>query len=183
MAYICFASVAIVTAVTFALRFVLRKLTSHTHLILHFDEYVGTLVSSVFIMELGIMTSVYGIESKWYCLSFLIHLILKHIYFMHGKLYGTPLSFFDLFYINNRKRDFTVSEIITIMATQVAACLSGQAVAKYIWAYGDLTHTSALQEVCLTSMAASFPWYYGVLLEAVGVFVCSVVDFFTPYYF
>lgn len=181
MIHMCFVSVAVAIILSVVIRWVVKKTTHDKHLLLHVDEFIGNFISAVFMLELFVISSKRGSNSMESVVCGFIHLFFKHIYFMNKRLYGTPLSFVDIFYSNRRKRLFSVFEVISIIATQIISLLAGQRFAKLIWSLSkDDFHAVALEGACSTTLSPSFTWQYAFFIEAAGIFICTMIDFFTP---
>ena len=86
-----------------------------------------------------------------------------------------------MYYSNKRQRSFSVAQVIGILITQIVAMIAGQQFAKFMWQFEDHVHVARLQDVCMTTLSPSFSWQYAAVFEGLGVFLCVVIDFFTPY--
>lgn len=177
----CYVTIGACFVIATIIRVIIKLLTKNEVIMSHVDEFLGNLVSSVFVMELGVMSNMYGSKSFYFMASFLLHLIIKHIFFMNVKAYGHIFTFVDMYYTNQRKVKFSFLLFVSIMVVQALGVLCGQWISKYMWTFEDHVHVYSGQEVCLTNLAASYTWYHALLLEAFGVFTATSIDFVTPY--
>lgn len=176
----CVVSIGAVAVVGLLLRFIVRKITTSLSIITHVDEYVGNLCSGVFIMELGVISTMYGKYTVIPLLAGFIHLFFKFSYFGYNRLYSSPLTFVCDYYEHARTRRFSFLNVLTIVLTTAAGLYSGQAFAMKIWAYEDHSHVDAMYAACTTAVSLSHPWTYVFLAEAGGVFVGTCMGFLWP---
>jgi len=177
----CILSLVAVTVVAIIIRWLARKITSNNNFIIHTDEFVGNLCAAVFMMELGVIASMYGEYSFVLALGSFIHLYLKIMYFSSNKPFANPLAFVELYYENGRQRTFSFFFAVSIILTQLAGLYSGQEFAKVIWAFEDHTHVEVMQIPCKTSLSIEYTLVYAAFLEGVGVMIGGCMDFVTPY--
>ena len=178
--YWCLLSIASVAVLGLLLRSVTRKLTANIRIIVCVDEFIGSLGSSVVIMELGVIAGYHGGYSVPHMVSRYIYLILQAAYFkMTGGL-ATPLSFIASYYKNGKKICFSLFFIASIIITQFVALYAGQHFAWSIWTLEDRIHVEALHAVCNSPMSPYYPWYLLALCEAVGVVILMCLDAVTP---
>ena len=158
----------------------LRQITNSKSAVRCYGEFVGTFISSVCILEINIINVVYGSTSLYSLSCAYFHLFFKNIFFVKTKLHGSPLAFIDLFYVFNRKHFHSKFEIILMICIQLIASLSGFGFIKLFWVIVDQKHINALDNNCNSSLSTSYIWQYGLLMEAMGVFLCVFVDMGTP---
>ena len=176
----CTVSVLFCLALAFFAKIVANKLVTSILEMSHINEFIGNFVSAVFVMELGILESMYGKKSAPFIIAFLVHLIIKFIFFMNVKAYGSLLTFLEIFYTNRKKVTFSVFLLLSIMLVQFAGIFTGQWVTKLIWVYEDHVHVHGAHAECVSTLSSSHAWYKALLFEAVGVFIFNCVDWMTP---
>ena len=59
----CVISLAVAAPLALLVRSLARKVTSNNDIITHVDEFVGNVMTAVFMMELGVIGSMYGTYS------------------------------------------------------------------------------------------------------------------------
>jgi len=177
----CLVSIVGVAILGVVVRNLVRKLTTNKNVIAHVDEFIGNLGSGVFVMELKVIGRLHG----RYCLSLLIagyiHLFIKFFYFNRVGGFMSPLSFIASYYRNGKQIRFSLFFAATIIITQFVGLVSGQHLARWIWAFEDHVHVNAAAQIgCASAMSSSYAWYYVALCEAFGVLIAVFVSAFTP---
>ena len=172
----CGISICISVLSSFILRLVVYRVTKSRSIHTLYDEFIGNFVAAVIVMELSVLS--YAQHSTYFFITCLyVYLFIKNLYFSVLGLYGTPLSFIDLYYSKNRKHEFTLVEVCTILLSQTAASLAGISYAKLLWMYEDAVHQNLADESCLSTISDSHLWYECFAVEMFGVFICAFVDF------
>jgi len=176
----CIVSIVGVAILGLVARSLARKITSNRNVLAHVDEFIGKLGSGVFVMELKVIGRLHG----RYCLPLLIagyiHLFIKFFYFNKVGGFMSPLSFIASYYRNGKQMRFSLFFAASIIITQFAGLVAGQHLARWVWAFEDEVHVSAMQIGCATAMSSVYPWYYVALCEAFGVLVGVFVSAFLP---
>jgi len=176
----CVVSLAAVAVVALVIRSLTRKLTSNNTVITHVDEFIGNVMTAVFMMELGVIGSMYGTYSFVSFVGNFIHLYLKIVYFMSLNLYANPFAFIESYYNNGRRRTFSLLFAISIIATQIIGLIVGQEFAKLVWTLEDDHHVDATKEICQTSLSPEYTIMYAALLEGIGTMIGGILDHVTP---
>jgi len=176
----CILSLVVVTIVAVVVRWLARKVTSNKTVITHVDEFVGNVGTAVFMMELGVVASMYGTYSTISFIGNFIHLYLKIVYFSSLGLYANPFAFIESFYNNNRHVTFSLAFAFTIIVTQIAGLIVGQELSKWVWMLEDEVHVEAMREVCRTSLSPEYTVLYAAMLEGVGTLIGGILDHVTP---
>merc|ERR1712176_365131 len=122
----CVLSLGVVAFGAFVLRWLVRKITPNETVIAHADEFVGQMCSGVFIMELGVIASMYGNYSAALLLVGFIHVFLKFTYFKHSRGLVRPLTFIVLYYQEGRIKRFSLFFAASMIVTQIVALICGQ---------------------------------------------------------
>merc|ERR1712013_567535 len=122
----CVISLAVAAPLALLVRSLVRKVTSNNDVTTHVDEFIGNVMTAVFMMELGVIGSMYGTYSFVSFIGNFVHLYLKIVYFMSLKLYANPLAFLESYYNNSRQRTYTLLFAITIITTQIVGLIAGQ---------------------------------------------------------
>jgi len=176
----CYITIALCIVLAWIIRAIAKQLTEDDVTLLHVYEFLANIISSVFVMELNVMTSEYGITSLSFMFTFVLHLFIRHYFLLSVNGYGTILTFVDDYYINQRYIKFSLQLMFTILVTQAVGVLCGQWVGKFMWSFEDHVHVHSGQEACFATLAVSYTWYHALMLEAFGTFIGNSIDFVTP---
>merc|ERR1712013_183134 len=178
----CLLSIAVSAILGLLVRITSRKVSTNEKLHLYVDEWVGNMMSSVFVMELGVVARHYGTYSPALLAFGFLHVFLKLFYFARVGGFMNPLAFLESVYRHGNRSPRTPSLLLfaSIVVTQYLALCSGQHLARQVWAYCDHEHVGAIQLACTASVSAAYPWYYSAVCEGVGVFIAVCIDALTP---
>ena len=164
--------------------YILRQLVTRNfllnayHLAL-FDEFIGNVVSTVFLLELGILADEYGAFSIVFAVSFTLHFYLRYLFFLNVDAFETPFYFIDDYF--DKQQMHSVISMMTVTLTQVIAIVSGACLTKLIWTFEDDLHVHTVQHVCQATIPETYSWHYATAVEAVGLFTGTIIDFVTPF--
>ena len=162
--------------VTLFLRPLVTTVTRSQHALTLYYEFAGNLVAAVAAMELSVLSyAKYDVYIFFACLYVVV--FMKFYYFGNMELFGSPLTFLDLYYVKDRKHVFTLLEFLSVIVTQAAATWCGIVYAKQLWVYEDIVHSNLAEEVCLSTISTTHMWYECFATEMLGIFVCAFVDF------
>lgn len=175
LAWSCITILSSILATLF-LRPLVTKFTRSQHALTLYYEFAGNLVAAVAAMELSFL-SYAKYDTYIYLGYFYVMVFVKFYYFGNMELFGSPLTFLDLYYAKNRKHVFTVLEFVSVIVIQAVAIWCGINYAKQLWVYEDIVHSNLAEEVCLTTISATHMWYECFATEMLGTFVCAFVDF------
>ena len=145
------------------------------------DEFLAFLQMSVCVLELGVVSNIYGFSSQvtlWACFIFMI---VKHVTFIRGGYVGTPLSFVDFYYDADKTRTFSFIYALIIILAEFGGSLAAHPMVKILWGqtYSEY-HNKAMFIECRTTLEVSST--YGFTVEVFTTFICWTTDLLTPFY-
>lgn len=170
------ASVSLLLAQT--LRYILKRLLGKEVFKL-VDEFLASFQNSVCILELGVVSSLYGFRSWVGITSIFIFSALKHFTFIRGKYFANPLGFIDSFYNAGKTCLHSPLFMILVVAIQILAAVAAHPFVKLLWgrSYSEF-HNKILFSDCKTTLEVSF--MHGFIVEILTTFVAWSTDYFTP---
>ena len=161
---------------TLLLRPLVTKVSKSQQALALYYEFAGNFVAAVAAMELSVISyAKYDVYIFFACLYIMV--FLKFYIFGNMELFGSPLTFLDLYYAKDRKHVFTLLELLSVIVTQAVATWCGIVYTKQLWIYEDIVHKNLAEEVCLSTISSTHVWYECFATEMLGTFVCTLVDF------
>eukprot|EP00794_Sanderia_malayensis_P003742 gene3742-4264_t len=180
MAVIIWSLLVITISITLCqiLRFITRRIFSEKIFKL-IDEFLAAFQTSICILEVGVISSVYGFASATSIIYLFMFGVIKHYTYIRGQYVANPVCFIDSFYNAGKACVHSPYFITYVIVAQIVAALLAHPFVKLLWGrtYSE-NHNQILFTDCKTTLEV--PFFHGFVVEILTTMVAWTSDYFTP---